>query len=323
MTRFILRRFAEAVPLLLAVIVLNFLIIHAAPGDPVQALIGDFPAPPEYVARMRQQFGLDLPLWQQLLSYVTNVLQGDLGFSFANRRAVSELLMERLGNTLILTVSALLFATFAGVALGISAARRPRSGVDHVVTVVSLLGFSIPVFWLGQLLILGLAVKLEWLPAQGMVDSRESYEGLAYAKDVAAHLLLPALALSLRYLVSTARLTRASMLEALASDYIVTAKAKGVRATRLLYMHALPNALLPVVTSVGYNFGYVLAGSALIETVFSWPGLGRLLYDAMLARDTPVMLGIFLVGAGTAVLANLVTDLAYGWLDPRIRHRKR
>lgn len=322
MSRFILRRLGEALPLLLAVIVLNFLIIHLAPGDPIQALIGDYPAPPEYVARMRQQFGLDLPLWQQLLSYIGNVLQGDLGFSFANRRAVSGLLLERLANTLILTFSALLFATLVGVALGVMAARRPRSALDHAVTVVSLLGFSIPVFWLGQLLILGLAVKLEWLPAQGMIDSRESYQGLAYAADVAAHLLLPALALSLRYLVSTARLTRASMLEALSSDYIVTARAKGVRATRLLYVHALPNALLPVLTSVGYNFGYVLAGSALVETVFSWPGLGRLLYDAMLARDTPVILGIFLVGAGTAVLANLATDLAYGWLDPRIRQRK-
>ncbi|MSQ72861.1 MAG: ABC transporter permease [Betaproteobacteria bacterium] len=293
-----------------------------APGDPIQALIGDFPAPPEYVARVREQFGLDLPWWQQLLSYVQNVVQGDLGYSFANRRPVQELLWERLGNTLILTVSALVFATCAGIALGIAAARRPRTWIDKLVTFTSLLGFSIPVFWLGQVLILFFAVKLDWLPAQGMISSRENYEGLAYAADVASHLLLPALALSLRYLVSTARLTRTSMLEALGSDYIVTARAKGVRAMRLLYVHALPNALLPVVTSVGYNFGYVLAGSALIETVFSWPGLGRLLYDAMLARDTPVILGIFLVGAGTAVIANLITDLAYGWLDPRIRQRK-
>lgn len=313
---------AEALPLLLAVVVLNFLIIHMAPGDPVQALIGDFPAAPEYVAKVREQFGLDKPLWQQLASYVVNVFQGDLGFSFANRRPVQELLIERLGNTLILTVAALVFATVVGVALGISAARRPRSWIDNLVTFTSLLGFSIPVFWLGQVLILFFAVKLEWLPAQGMVSSRESFEGLAYVADVARHLILPALALSLRYLVSTARLTRASMLEALGSDYIVTARAKGVRATRMLYVHALPNALLPVVTSVGYNFGYVLAGSALIETVFSWPGLGRLLYDAMLARDTPVILGIFLVGAAAAVIANLATDLIYGWLDPRIRQRK-
>ncbi len=322
MTRFILRRLTEAVPLLLAVIVINFAIIHLAPGDPVQALIGDFPAPPEYVQRVREQFGLDQPVWRQLLNYVLQVLQGDLGYSFANRRAVHDLLLERLVNTLLLTVSALIFATVVGVMLGISAARRPRSWRDNIVTTASLLGFSIPVFWLGQILILLFAVTLGWLPAQGMVSTRESFQGFAHVADVAAHLVLPALALSLRYLVSTARLTRASMLEAMGSDYIVTARAKGVPANRILYIHALPNALLPVVTSIGYNFGYVLAGSALVETVFSWPGLGRLLYDAMLARDTPVILGIFLIGAGAAVLANLVTDLAYGWLDPRIRHSR-
>lgn len=322
MTRFILRRLAEAVPLLLAVIVLNFLIIHLAPGDPINALIGDFPAPPEYIEQVRKQFGLDQPLWKQLLDYVTTVLRGDLGYSFANRRPVWELLVERLTNTLLLTVSALIFATVVGVMLGVSAARHPRSWRDNALTSAALFGFSIPVFWLGQILILFFAVKLDWLPAQGMVSTRESYSGLAHVRDVAAHLVLPALALSLRYLVSTARLTRASMIETMGSDYIVTARAKGVRASRVLYIHALPNALLPVVTSVGHNFGYVLAGSALVETVFSWPGLGRLLYDSMLARDTPVILGIFLVGASAAVIANLVTDLAYGWLDPRLRQRR-
>ena len=322
MTRFILRRLFEAAPLLLAVIVVNFLIIHLAPGDPVQALVGDFPAPPEYVQHIREQFGLDQPLWKQLVSYLMQVLHGDLGYSFANRRPVADLLVERLANTLILTVTALVFATLVGITLGVSAARKPRSWRDNLVTTASLLGFSIPVFWLGQILILLFAVQLGWLPAQGMTSARESFHGLAYAADLASHLILPALALSLRYLVSTARLTRASMIEAMGSDYIMTARAKGVPASRVLYVHALPNALLPVVTSVGYNFGYVLAGSALVETVFSWPGLGRLLFDAMLARDTPVILGIFLVGAGAAVLANLLTDLAYGWLDPRIRYQR-
>jgi peptide/nickel transport system permease protein len=322
MTRFILRRLFEAAPLLLAVIVVNFLIIHLAPGDPVQALVGDFPAPPEYVQHIREQFGLDQPLWKQLVSYLMQVLRGDLGYSFANRRPVVDLLVERLANTLILTVTALVFATLAGIALGVSAARKPRSWRDSLVTTASLLGFSIPVFWLGQILILLFAVQLGWLPAQGMTSARENFHGLSYVADLASHLILPALALSLRYLVSTARLTRASMIDAMGSDYIMTARAKGVPASRVLYVHALPNALLPVVTSVGYNFGYVLAGSALVETVFSWPGLGRLLFDAMLARDTPVILGIFLVSAGAAVFANLLTDLAYGWLDPRIRYQR-
>jgi peptide/nickel transport system permease protein len=322
MTRFILRRLIEAVPLLIAVIVVNFLIIHLAPGDPVQALIGDFPAPPDYVQRVREQFGLDQPLWKQLFKYLAQVLHGDLGYSFANRRPVADLLAERLANTLLLTVTALVFATVVGVALGISAARKPRSWRDSAVTIAALLGFSIPVFWLGQMLILLFAVQLGWLPAQGMVSTREEFHGLSYVADLANHLVLPALALSLRYLVSTARLTRASLIEEIGADYIITARAKGVPWRRVLYVHALPNALLPVVTSVGYNFGYVLAGSALVETVFSWPGLGRLLFDAMLARDTPVILGIFLISAGAAVLANLLTDLAYGWLDPRIRYRR-
>lgn len=322
MIRFIARRSLEALPLLLAVIVVNFAIIQLAPGDPIQALIGDFPAPPEYVAELRARLGLDRPLWDQLVSYVASVLRGDLGYSFASRRPVLSLILERAGNTMILTITAIVLASVCGILLGVSAARAPRTWRDNLVTSLSLLGFSVPVFWLGQLLILVFAVQLGLLPAQGMISVREAYVGWDHVKDVAAHLVLPALALSLRYLVSTARLTRASMLEAMSSDYILTARAKGASADRVLYRHALPNALLPVVTAIGYNFGFVLAGSALVETVFAWPGIGRLLFDAMLARDTPVILGIFLASATMAVLANLVTDLLYGWLDPRIRSRR-
>jgi peptide/nickel transport system permease protein len=172
-------------------------------------------------------------------------------------------------------------------------------------------------------LILLFAVTLGLLPSQGMVSLRARAHGFGYLMDVAAHLALPAFALSMRYLVSTARLTRASMLEAMGSDYVVTASAKGASVNRVLYKHALPNALLPVATSIGYNFGYVLAGSALVETVFAWPGLGRLLFDAMLARDTPVILGVFLASAVMAVTANLVTDLVYSWIDPRMRRGRR
>ena len=321
MARFILRRGLEAIPLLLAVVVVNFLIIQLTPGDPVQALVGNYPAPPEYIERVRKEFGLDQPAWRQLLDYVSNVARGNLGFSFANRRPVIDLILERAVNTLILSLSALTFATVIGVLIGVSAARHPRTWRDALVTTGSLLGFSIPVFWLGQVLILAFAVNLGWLPAQGMTDVREKYAGWDALVDIARHLTLPALALSVRYLVSNARLTRVSMFEVMGSDYIVTAKAKGVPINRILYVHALRNALLPVITSIGYNFGYVLAGSALVETVFAWPGLGRLLFDSMSARDTPVILGIFLLVASMAILANLLTDLAYGWLDPRIRQR--
>lgn len=321
MARFILRRMIEAVPLLLAVIVVNFLIIQLTPGDPVQALVGNFPAPPEYIERVRKEFGLDQPVWRQLLDYVSNVARGNLGFSFANRRPVIDLILDRAVNTLILSLSALTFSAVVGVLMGVNAARHPRTWQDTLVTTGSLLGFSIPVFWLGQILILTFAVNLGLLPAQGMTDVRENYEGMGAVLDIGRHLTLPALALSVRYLVSTARLTRTSMIEVMGSDYIVTAKAKGVPIIRILYVHALRNALVPVITSIGYNFGYVLAGSALVETVFAWPGLGRLLFDSMSSRDTPVILGIFLVVASMAILANLITDLAYGWLDPRIRQR--
>lgn len=323
MSSFVIRRVLEAIPLLIGVIIVNFIIINLAPGDPVQAMIGDFPAPPEYEAALRERLGLDQPLWQQLLNYMTGVLSGDLGYSFANRRPVFDIILERAGNTLILTVTALVSAAAAGILLGVNAARHPGSWRDTLVTSVSLLGFSIPVFWLGQLLILLFAVHLQLLPAQGMASVRLRAEGFAWFVDLLWHLLLPALALGMRYLVSIARLTRASVLEAMGSDYITTALAKGATLNRVLYRHALPNALLPVATSIGYNFGYVLAGSALVETVFAWPGLGRLLFDAMMARDTPVILGVFLASAFMAVLANLVTDLIYGWIDPRMRRRSR
>jgi peptide/nickel transport system permease protein len=322
-TGFVLRRILEALPLLLGVVILNFVIINLAPGDPVQAMIGDFPAPPEFEEALRERLGLHLPLWQQLLNYMSGVLTGDLGYSFANRQPVLDIILQRAGNTMILTVTALLFAAIVGIVVGVSAAKTPGSWRDTIISSFSLFGFSIPGFWLGQLLILLFAVYLQWLPAQGMVSARLSAEGFAYVTDLGAHLILPAFALSMRYLVSIARLTRASVLEAMGSDYITTAMAKGANMNRVLYRHALPNALLPVVTSIGYNFGYVLAGSALIETVFAWPGMGRLLFDAMGARDTPIILGVFLISAVMAVLANLITDLVYGIIDPRMRRRQK
>jgi peptide/nickel transport system permease protein len=323
MTGFVLRRILEAVPLLLGVIVVNFAIINLAPGDPVQAMIGDFPAPPEYVEALRERLGLHLPLWQQLLNYMGGVLKGDLGYSFGNRQPVLDIILQRAGNTMILTVTALLFASVAGIIIGVNTAKHPGTWRDTIISSVSLAGFSIPAFWLGQLLILLFAVQLRWLPAQGMASVRAQSEGLAYMLDLGTHLLLPMLALSMRYVVSITRLTRASVVEAMGSDYIVTALAKGASVNRVLYRHALPNALLPVATSIGYNFGYVLAGSALVETVFAWPGMGRLLFDAMSARDTPIILGVFLISATMAVLANLATDLVYGFIDPRMRRRRR
>jgi peptide/nickel transport system permease protein len=321
MARYALVRLLQIPPVLFGLVTVIWLVVRLAPGDPVLALVGDFPAPDEYVRRIREEFGLDRSLPEQFFRYVTAVARGDLGFSFVFRRPVLGLVLERAGATALLTVTALLFASLAGVAVGILSARRPFSWVDGLISGGSVVGFSVPVFWLGQLLILLFAVTLGWLPAQGMVSVRENPEGWARVRDIGLHLVLPAAALSLRFLAMTARLARASMLEVLGRDYIRTAQAKGASGARVLIGHALPNAVLPVLTLVGYNLGFVLAGSALVETVFGWPGIGRLLYDSVFARDFPVLLGIMIVVSLTVVLANLVTDLLYAYVDPRIRYR--
>lgn len=319
-TVYVVRRLLQAIPLLLGVVVVNFTIIQLAPGDPVNALVGDFPAPEEYVRQVRKDFGLDRSKPEQLWAYLANLARGNLGFSFANRQPVLAVIGERIPATALLTLTALVFAAVAGVALGVLSARRPYSWLDNVTSAVALVGFSLPVFWLAQILIIAFALWLGWLPAQGMESLREPQQGLGRVLDVGAHLLLPALALSARFLAINSRITRASMLEVLGRDFVTTARAKGLGEGRVLTRHALPNAMLPVVTIIGYNFGFALAGSALVETVFGWPGIGRLLYDSIAARDYPVLLGIFLVVASCVVVANLITDVLYAWLDPRISY---
>ena len=321
MARYVAVRLLQIPAVLFGLVTVIWLVVRLAPGDPVLALVGDFPAPEEYVRKVRAEFGLDRSLPEQFVRYVAAVATGDLGFSFVFRRPVLGLVLERATATALLTVTALGLASIAGGALGLVAARRPFSVLDALISGGSVVGFSVPVFWLGQLLILLFAVTLGWLPAQGMVSLRVSPEGWDRVLDVARHLVLPAAALSLRFLAMTARLARASTLEVLGRDYVRTAQAKGASEPRVLFRHALPNAILPVLTLVGYNFGFVLAGSALIETVFGWPGMGRLLYDSVFARDFPVLLGIMIVVSLTVVLANLATDLLYAYFDPRIRFR--
>ena len=318
--QFALERLIHAVPLLLGVIVVNFLLIALSPGDPVTALIGEFPAPPEYVSRVRSQYGLDQPVYVRLVRYVGNVLRGDLGFSFANRQPVLALILERLGRTLILMVSTVVFATSLGIVLGVLAARRPHSALDSGATGVALLGYSIPEFWLGQILILIFAVGLGWLPAGGFRDIRANHTGLAAFSDMAKHMILPILALSFRYMAITTRITRASLLEVMNSDYILAARARGISENRVLWEHGLRAAALPILTVIGYNFAFIVAGSALVETVFGWPGVGRLMYDSLFTRDYPVLLGILLVVSVAVILVNLLTDLAYAFFDPRVRY---
>lgn len=317
-----LRKSANAAALLLAVLVLNFAMIHLAPGDPVETLVGEMGgATPELIAQLRRSMGLDRPLHVQIALYVGNVLQGDFGHSYYYDQPVLDLILARIGPTLLLVTTALFSATVIGTLLGVFSAQRRSSWLSHLVTVLSLAGFSAPVFWVGIMLILLLSVAVPIFPIAGMSDATGSESTLGYVLDVARHLVLPALTLGLIYLAFYSRLSRASMLEVLGSDYVRTARAKGLPRRLVIYKHALRNAILPVVTFAGLQFGQVISGAVLVETVFAWPGLGTLAFDSILRRDTPTLLGILFFSALMVVVMNMATDLVYRRIDPRIKTR--
>jgi peptide/nickel transport system permease protein len=316
---YLARRLLALFPLVLGVVLLGFAIVQLAPGDPVQVLVGDYPAPPEYVKQVRERFGLDAPRWVQLGCYVAEVARGNLGYSFFYNQPVREVLASRLGATLLLMSSALALAAVGGVLLGVAGGRRPGSWADHVLMLLGLVGYSLPVFWLGQLLLIAFSIKLDLLPTQGMRSIAFNLTPLERALDVARHLALPALTLATRYVALNVRLTRTSLVEVSAMDYLTTARAKGLAERIVIYKHALRNALIPVVTVMGVNVGHLVAGAVLTETVFAWPGLGRLIFEAILHRDYPVMLGGLLLTSVFVVVGNLLADLACALIDPRIR----
>ena len=316
---FLLPRLFWSLVTIFAIVVLGFLLLHLVPGDPVTALVGDFPAPPEYIAEMRHQFGLDRSLPVQLWLYVSHVLQGDCGFSFANRQPVITLVLGRARFTLLLMLPALILASTVGVMLALAAAPRAGTAADGVVTALSLLGHSVPVFWLGEMLIVLFAVDYHVLPAQGMMSLRTPPTGWPLVLDVLRHLVLPVFAVSIYYLAVVARVARASVLDMLHQDFVLTARAKGLTRRQVLWRHILPNALIPVITVIGYSFGTSLTGAILTETVFAWPGLGTLFISSIGVRDYPVLQGIFLLTAISVVLVNLLTDLLYWVVDPRTR----
>jgi peptide/nickel transport system permease protein len=318
--RYICVRIVQALPLMLGVVIITFFIVHLAPGDPVQAIVGDYPAPPELVARLRHEFGLDQPIGVQLLVYLERVATGNLGYSFAEAGPVLSVITDRLGATLLLAGTAWVVATTAGLSAGILAALHPGSRFDALTNTTTLLGFALPEFWFGQLLILLFALKLGWLPPQGMTGVRHPLGGLQGGLDVARHLVLPALVLSSRYVALYARITRSSMADVLSREYMTTARSKGLAGRRVLLVHALRNALPPIVTTMGFNLGFLLAGSILVETVFAWPGIGRLLFVSISMRDYPVLLGILQLVTLGVIAANLITDVAYAFLDPRVQY---
>ena len=274
-----------------------------------------------YYAEMRARFGLDRPLPEQLGRYILNVARGDFGYSFAYRQPVFQVILGRVPATLLLSLSGLVLATALGLWLGALSARHAETPLDHLISAGTLLGYSMPAFWLGQVLLIVFAAGLGLFPVQGMTTARGGLTGLWYYLDILWHLVLPAVTLGLLQLALVTRLTRTGLLEVLAEDYVRTARAKGLAPRAVLYRHALRNALLPVVTVVGGHVGTLLAGAVLTEIIFAWPGLGRLLYDATLSRDYPLLMAIFLVVSASVIVVNLLTDLAYSALDPRVRYR--
>jgi peptide/nickel transport system permease protein len=316
---FLLRRGVKAVIVVLAIIVCNFFLIHAAPGDPASVIAGQSGAADErFLAQLRQQFGLDQPMYVQLWIYLKGMLSLDLGFSHRQQMPVWTLIAERLPATLLLTGAAFAFAVAAGVTLGTLAARRVGTWWDSAITVLALTFYATPLFWVGLMLVLFFSVWLEWLPSFGMATVGVELHGIDAVLDVGKHLILPAATLGLFYLAVYARLTRATMLEVADQDFVKTARAKGVPEGQVVRRHVLRNALLPVITFAGIQAGQLIGGSILVETVFAWPGIGRLAFDALLARDYAVLLGVFFCTSVMVVLFNLVTDLLYAVVDPRV-----
>ena len=305
MLQVLVRRLLLAVPTLAGVLVVVFLLLYVAPGDPVMAMVGER-ADPQTIARLRAELRLDDPLAVQFVHYAGGVVRGDLGRSYITGRPILSDLLERFPKTLQLAGAAMLLAAVCGITLGVLAARRPGGWTDRLSLAVAYLGISFPVYWIGLILILVFAVMLRWLPASG------------YGRP--ANLVLPALALGMRSIAFLARVTRSAMLEALGSDYARTARAKGVAERVVVVRHALRNALIPVITVLGLDFGAYLTGSILTETIFSWPGLGRYVVNAIARRDLPGVQGAVLFMSVVFVLVNLITDLAYAKADPRVRY---
>ncbi len=300
------RRLLATIPVIFGVVLLVFSMLHLVPGDPVKMMLGEFQASPAQIAKLQSQLHLDEPLPQQFGRYVWNALHGDLGRSIRSNKPVTQEIMDNLPSTLELAITGLLVAAVLGISFGVLAAVKQYSWIDAGSMLVALIGISMPSFWLGLLLIFTFSLRFRLFPATGGGDLK--------------HLVLPAVTLGLGASAIIARLTRSSMLEVLRNEYVTTARAKGLRESRVIIRHALKNALIPVVTIFGLQFGQLLAGTVVIETVFGRPGIGRLIVDAILNKDFPLVQGIVLVIAISYVVVNLIVDLLYAFLDPRIRY---
>jgi len=320
---FLSRRLAYGLLLMLGVVILNFLLIRLAPGDPAVVIAGEMGgATEEMLESIREDYGLNKPALTQLWIYISGVATGNLGESFFFNQPVSKLIAARVGPTILLVISAQIISIVLGVFLGVIAARKPNGVMSAFVSVFATIGYAVPVFWTGIMLIILFASAIPIFPVEGMqsVKLRDA-PVLTQALDVAHHLVLPAFTLAIIYLAQYARLSRASMLEVLGSDYIRTARAKGSPERSVLFKHALRNAALPILTVAGLQFGNLISGALLVETVFNWPGMGRLAFESILRRDYPTIMGVLFFASAMVVVANILTDISYRWADPRLRGR--
>jgi peptide/nickel transport system permease protein len=317
--KFLRRRLWQVAPVVFGIALLNFLILQLAPGDVVDVLAGEAgAATPEYMAQLRASFGLDKPVPAQLFYYLKNTAMLDLGFSFRQNMPVLQLILERLPATLLLMIAAMGIAVFLGLVLGVISARFVHRAADRVISVFVLVTYALPTFWLGLMAIVLFSARLGWLPSSGMTNISVELTGLAYLRDMAKHTLLPALTLATFYLAVYTKLIRTAMLEYSGADFIRTARAKGATEIRITFFHALRNALLPLMTLLGLQLGSILSGAVLVESVFSWPGLGRLAFESILARDFNLLLGILLFSSVMVTVLNICVDVVYAFLDPRI-----
>jgi len=317
--RFILRKVVAAALTIAVIICANFFIFRMAPGDPVRMMFRDPRVSAESLELMKQKFGLDKPLSGQFVAYVKNLAQGDLGLSFSQRKPVLEVLWARIPNTLLLVVTALTIAIVLGVILGAVAGWLSGTKFDTFILTASVTMYSIPTFALGIILLLIFAYLLPIFPLGGISTPASGYEGFELVTDIGWHMFLPAFSIIIWYVGEYVILTRSSMIDAMGQEYITTAWAKGLKKYKILKNHALRNALLPVITISGVNLAFAAAGVIEAETVFAWPGVGRLTYDAVSQRDYPLLQGVFMLFAFAIVLANLAIDLIYGYIDPRIK----
>ena len=317
--KYVIRRLLQAIPLIFIIMAMNFVIMHMAPGDPVDFLVSGLEgASKDFIDLVKIKYGFDKPIREQFIIYMSNIIRGDFGYSFYFHQPVLKVLISRLRNTLILT-SASMLIELTGIILGVIASKKVYSHTDNLITVMSLVTFSMPYFWLAMMLIMFFGVQLHWFPVVGMYDI--GLHGFDKLVSTLKHLVLPAVCLSIGRIALYTRYTRASMLEILQSDYITTAWAKGCDENTVMYKHAFRNTLIPIITVIALRLRLLFTGAVLVETVFSWPGIGCIIFDSIARRDYNVLMANFLLLSIITIIFNLLADIAYAYVDPRVRYK--